>query len=242
MSLAAGRALWLSAPSLQLIEHAAARLDAIMLDLEHGVFDLAELEQTIVLCRAYRLPIYVKVLEAEPAAIQRPLDLGADGVIIPHVRGVEHARQLAEATKYPPEGVRSCTGGRIFDYGRPSAESLAAANRRCLCLPMVETAEALGEIEAIMALPSVDGVFLGPTDLALDRGRAFYGFDAEDRADLERIVRAARTAGKPWLMPAWSPAEQRWAKEQGADLTIVATDRTILTRGLELALTGYDGA
>jgi 4-hydroxy-2-oxoheptanedioate aldolase len=109
-------------------------------------------------------------------------------------------------------------------------------NAGTLCLPMIESAEALEDVEAILALPTVDGVFVGPSDLSLSRGRGAYAKTEADFADLRRIAAAAKAAGKPWIMPAWAPVERKLARELGAAWQVTVDEYGALWTGIEMGL------
>jgi 4-hydroxy-2-oxoheptanedioate aldolase len=101
---------------------------------------------------------------------------------------------------------------------------------------MIEDAGAIEQIDAILALDTVDGVFIGPSDLSLRRERGAYARTDGDFADLARIAAAARNAGKPWLLPAWSREEKRFAVEHGADQMALTMEHGALLAGLSAAL------
>lgn len=228
---------WFSTANVMAAEVAAARgFTYAVLDLEHGTFDQRCLDLFVPLCRGLGLRVLAKVLGPDMPAIQQPLDFGADGVIVPHVLGVEHAREVCAHAAYPPLGDRSYAAGRIVAYGRAPEGFFAAENERIVCLPMIESAEALADVQKVLALDTVDGVFVGPTDLALSRGRTRYAFDVEDQRDLQRIADAARAAGKPWIMPAWTAAERAFARRHGAAWMVTIDERGAFTRGLDAFL------
>lgn len=236
-ALPEGLGLWLSTPNLALLEIARDQgVRAVVLDVEHGTFDLAALDQIIFAGRALGLSMLVKTLADTRAAIQQPLDFGASGVIIPHVGDLADARRLTAFAKFPPRGSRSFAGGRTTAYAAPEEGFFAGQDAATLCLPMVESAEALDAVEAILDLDTVDGVFVGPSDLSLRRGRGRYRRSEADLADLRRIAAAAAAAGKPWIMPAWTAQEQGWARDLGAQLLVVAEEQSILADGLAAAL------
>ena len=106
-------------------------------------------------------------------------------------------------------------------------------NARTRCYPMIESAAALKDVEAILALPTVDGLFVGPSDLSLDSGRGAYRNTDADKADLKTIADAAAKAGKPWIMPAWSRSERAFAQNLGASLMVVADEYGSIWMGLE---------
>lgn len=138
-----------------------AGYDFIILDTQHGgIFwdDLLAVIQALDLGGTRAL---IRTGWNDPAQIMRALDLGALGVVVPMVSTAEEARSAAAATRYPPHGIRSF--GPIRNYY--AASSTAAPEP--LCFVMIETAEALANLDAIAATPGVDGLFIGPVDLAL---------------------------------------------------------------------------
>ncbi|WP_085035814.1 HpcH/HpaI aldolase family protein [Ensifer aridi] len=226
-------ALWMSQPHHGFLEIArACGINALVLELEHGTFDLATLDQFLAYTKMVGMRTLTKVIAPRAESIQQPLDFGSDGVIVPHLLGVEHAREVTKAAKYPQKGVRSFSGGRVYGYGAPTSDALETENRRTKCYAMIETAESLADVERIIELDTVDGLFPGPSDLALARGRGAYDFGEADRVDLKRIATAARNAGKPWAMPAWSASERQFALDHGAELLVVATQNMTIHAGI----------
>src|SRR5699024_7370516 len=172
--------------------------------------------------RSNGMDVIAKVLGPERGPIQQALDFGANAVAIPHVESVEHARTVCGYAKFPPLGDRSFAGGRTSKYRGFDDEWVTEQDQGTRCYPMIEDASAFEDIDAILQLPVVDGIFIGPSDLSLRRDRGAYTIDEADLEDLRHLARAARSAGKPWVIPAWSEAEKRLAVQEGAE-TIVAT-------------------
>lgn len=215
-------AFWMTQPTIPHIEIARdCGFRRVVLDIEHGTFDLDTLDRVIPFCRALGMTVYAKVLGPQTETIQQALDFGADAVVVPHIGTAAHAEAVGRAAKYPPLGNRSYSGGRPVGYGPATDDYGANENARTKYFPMIESAESLAEVEAIAALPAVDGLFAGPTDLALGLGRPRYSFSTEDRADLARIAAAAKAAGKSWILPAWTPPERAFGREHGADVLVV---------------------
>jgi 4-hydroxy-2-oxoheptanedioate aldolase len=230
-------AIWMSQPHFGFLEIAkSCGFKQLVVELEHGTFDLATLDQFLAFSKALGIPALTKVIAPTTEAIQQALDFGADGVILPHILGVEHARDVTKAAKYPLTGIRSYAGGRVFGYTRPSNDAFETENKRTKCYAMIETAESLADVEKIAALETVDGLFPGPSDLALACGRGAYAFNEEDRRDLTRIARAAKAAGKTRIMPAWTPAERTFALEEGAEMLVVATQNMAIRAGVMSAV------
>lgn len=225
--------VWLSTPHQAMMEIASDMgFGHVVLDIEHGLFDLEATDRIIALGKALGMKIHAKVLGPETIPIQQALDMGCDSVIIPHIGDLSHAREVTRSAKYPPLGKRSFSGTRPARYNVVKPDYYERENATTRCYPMVESAAALNEIEAILALPTVDGLFMGPSDLSLDRGRGAYRNTDADKADLRRVAAAAKAAGKPWVMPAWTKAEREYATELGATYLVVADEYGSLLLGL----------
>jgi 4-hydroxy-2-oxoheptanedioate aldolase len=230
-------AVWLSGPNVAAAEIARhIGYGAIVLDIEHGTFDLAAVERFIPFLKAIGLEVIAKVLGPERGPIQQALDFGADAVAIPHVENAAHAAVVTAFAKFPPLGDRSFAGGRTSAYGGFSDEWVREQDATTRCYPMIEDAGAIEQIENILALDTVDGVFVGPSDLSLRRDRGAYTRTDGDFADLAHIAEAARHAGKPWVLPAWSPQEKRFAVEHGADQIALTMEHGALMAGFTAAL------
>src|SRR5437764_380218 len=159
--------LWLVSGSPAVAELAAeARPDALIFDLQHGLWEPGALHAAIGVTRTMAVPL-VRVAENSPIAIGSALDAGALGVIVPLVESAEAARMAVTAAKYPPEGVRSGGGVRpLVDF----KGYVAAANANVLVAVMVETRRGVENAAAIARTPGVDMVFVGTGDLALSLG------------------------------------------------------------------------
>lgn len=230
-------AVWLTTPNHIFVEIAKdLGYSKFLLDIEHGLFDLEPTDRLIAFMKALGCEVYAKVLGPAVVPIQQALDMGVDGVIIPHILGVEHARDVCAAAKYPPLGVRSFAGTRTAKYGGVNQAWYESENRRVRCFPMIESKEACADVEKILALPTVDGCFPGTSDLSLSSGRGAYKNTDADKADLRRIAAAAKAAGKPWIMPAWTRPERIFAQELGADWMVVVDETGSLYTGLSQAL------
>lgn len=132
-------ALWMSQPHFGYLEIAkTCGFTSFVLELEHGTFDLGTLDQFLAFTKAQGLPTLTKVLAPTTEAIQQVLDFGTDGVIIPHILGVDHAREVTKAAKYPLTGTRSYAGGRVFGYSRPASDAFEKENKRTKCYAMID--------------------------------------------------------------------------------------------------------
>ncbi|WP_439624858.1 HpcH/HpaI aldolase family protein [Shinella sp.] len=227
-------AVWLSGPTIPAAEIAVAiGYTSAILDIEHGSFDLDTLERFIPVLKGLGLEVLAKVLGPERGSIQQALDFGADAVIVPHIIDVAHAAAVCRFAKFPPRGDRSFAGGRTVAYGSPDDQWFEDQDRNTSCYPMIEHAGALRDIDRILGLDTVDGVFVGPSDLSLRRGRGSYKRSDADFADLHTIAEAAERAGKHWLLPAWSVSEKQFALANNAHTLVLTMEHGALAQGLK---------
>ncbi|SFP83880.1 HpcH/HpaI aldolase family protein [Tranquillimonas alkanivorans] len=230
-------AFWMSSPNFATAEIAAILgYEAVVLDIEHGAFDLSDLEKYIPFLKNLGLEVMGKVLGPERSPIQQALDFGADAVVIPHVRGEDHARQVCGYGKFPPRGDRSFAGGRTSSYVGFDDAWVTEQDTKTRCFAMIEGQTAFDEADAILALPVVDGIFIGPSDLSLRRNRGAYTRKAADWDDLKILAESAARAGKPWVLPAWSVEEKSFAVQHGASHAVLTMEHGAIYAGLAAAM------
>jgi 2-keto-3-deoxy-L-rhamnonate aldolase RhmA len=144
--------------------------DWIMIDAEHGALDLETIQtHLMVLEQSPSVPL-IRVPSSDHVYIKRILDLGAAGVLIPQIQSVDEARRAVAACKYPPEGMRGAGPRRPSRYGMQEASYLHDANARTIVLLMIEHSNAVRDIDAILAIPGLDGLVFGPLDLSASMG------------------------------------------------------------------------
>lgn len=141
--------------------------DFLWLDLEHSPISLESLQAHLIAARAGGAPVLVRVPSSEVAWVKRVLDIGAEGVILPQANSLAEIEHFVAACRYPPLGRRGFGPRRATNYGRQELPAyLAAANREVFVAAQIETAAALEQLDAIVQLPGLDAVVVGPADLA----------------------------------------------------------------------------
>jgi 4-hydroxy-2-oxoheptanedioate aldolase len=211
-----------------------AGFDIVIFDMEHGVLDESALDRLVPFCTQLGLDAYVRVSESTQPRIQFALDIGARGVILPQLQDLEHAASVVRYAKYPPLGLRGLGFSRTMRYDSPSNEYIAEENESRLCYAMIETPGALSSAAQIAELPCVDGLFVGPSDLSLTRGRGVFSASQEDLDDLQAVANGAVKAKKKWAAAAGNPAYRKRASTLGADFVAVADDLSALYTGFKL--------
>jgi 4-hydroxy-2-oxoheptanedioate aldolase len=174
---------------------ARSDLDYVYLDQQHGLVSFDTLVNQLRTFAGRSTTPLVRVLRNDPGLIGQVLDAGAHGVIVPMVNSVEEAERAVAACRYQPAGVRSWGPLRAaFGLGTDPP----VVNAEVLCLVMVETPGGLDQVERIAALPGVDGIYIGPADLAVSMGLApGIAFQEGPHADaIARIRAACDAAGK----------------------------------------------
>lgn len=203
---------------------AAAGFDAVVVDLQHSLTNIETAAAMFAAIEARGSEPFARPLSQNPEAIGQLLDAGASGVIVPMVNSAQQAREVVQAAHYPPAGHRSFGPRRPplrygSDYAKRTTEIIVT-------LAMIETREALAELGAILSVEGLDGVFVGPSDLALSLG---YGLcedmsQGEYGAAIAAVARAARAAGKHAGIYCPSHRLAGRMRDQGFDLVVAATD------------------
>ncbi|GAA4184539.1 aldolase/citrate lyase family protein [Streptosporangium oxazolinicum] len=230
---------WLSADSgyiAEVLSHSG--YDAVTVDLQHGMFGV---DGAIRLLQAIDAGPAVPMARApsrDPAVIGKLLDAGAHGIVCPGVDTAEQAAAFVAACRYPPTGIRSYGPARAGVRGGPGYAT--DSGETVMTWAMVESAAALEALEAILAVPGLDGVYVGPNDLALSLGvtPGLAVPPSEVDAALRRVVAEAHAAGVfAGVFCADGTAARRMA-DLGYDLVTPGND-VALIRG---AAAGHIGA
>ncbi len=218
--------------------------DAVVLDMQHGSIDLAAVLKAVPLIAAAGKPALVRISVGDFANGSRFLDAGFSGVIAPMINTIEDARQLAGFTKFPSVGERSWgPHGALALSGLQAGEYFQKANDLTVSFAMVETRESLNILDEILAVPGIDGVFIGPSDLsiALSQGRELNPASAEVEKALDHVLSRARAANKFAGVYAVSGARAAELTRKGFHLISVASDTALLKAGAQAALAAARG-
>jgi len=177
---------------------ADAGFDFIFFDTQHSPVDIKELRPQIQAMRGRNAIPIIRVGGNDPALICYALDIGAKGIIIPMVNSREETIAAVRSCKYSPEGIRSAAGMRgdwgVFKRG-DFREYASAVNKGVLVLPMIETVEALNNIDEILSVPGVDVALIGPLDLSISMGIPEDFLNPKYQETLDKIVKACKKAG-----------------------------------------------
>ena len=193
-----------ASPDIALAEVVAAQFDFLWIDLEHSALTVRDVQALCIAARASRCATLVRVPLAASALLTALLDIGVDGVIAPRVEDLEVASAFAAGLRYPPDGSRGFAHRRATAYGldgRPTSPDHAP-----LCLVQVESRTAVQRADALAAVPGVDGLVIGPNDLAFD-----LGLDGDLRAPelLAAIGEVQAAAGRAGVLTGLAAGGER---------------------------------
>ena len=229
---------WLAIPSGFSAEIIAqCGFDSVTVDLQHGVQDY----QTMIGCfqamQAHPVTPMARVPWNEPGIIGRVLDGGAYGVICPMINTREQAEAFVSACKYPPAGTRSNGPIRLVMYGQPSSYQ-QTANEETLCIPMIETREAVANLDAILDVPGIAGVYIGPSDLGFSHGLVpkLDRDEPEILAIYERVLAACGKRGLKAGIHCGAAAYAVRAIGMGFRLVTIANDVSLMAMAARNAI------
>jgi 2-keto-3-deoxy-L-rhamnonate aldolase RhmA len=164
-----GAQIGLSDPAIAEI-FGAAGYDWFDIDTEHSANNTVTVQAMLQAAAHTKAAVLARPLRLDPDEIRRFLDLGAQGILCPFVNTGEEARQLVQACRYPPAGIRGYGPRRAGVYGLSSDEYFHQANEALLCIPIIESREAVQNIEAIVSVDGIDAVCIGPVDFSISLG------------------------------------------------------------------------
>ncbi|WP_197277215.1 aldolase/citrate lyase family protein [Sphingomonas profundi] len=219
---------------------AEADFDWLMIDGEHGPNDLRSILPQIQALGCRDVPTIVRPVTAETWLIKQLLDIGAQTLLLPMVDTAEQAAAIVAASRYPPHGVRGVGASlaRASRWNGVKDYLHTAADELCL-IPQVETRRAIADIEAIAAVPGVDAVFIGPSDLAADMGLIGQPTHPEVRAVIdEAIVRVVRAGRRVGIFAGDVPSFMR-SVELGVSFVAVGSDVATFAQGTKALATQF---
>ena len=221
---------------------AGAGMDWLLIDMEHSPNGLESTLAQLQAVAAYPVTPVVRVPFGDVVTIKRVLDLGAQNILVPMVSCVEEAEQVVRAVHYPPRGVRGVGSAlaRSARWNRVDGYLDDAADHVSLFV-QVETADGVEAAGGIAAVEGIDGVFVGPSDLAASMGVLGKQTHPDVTAAVRRAFDAVRAAGKPVGVNAFDPAAAQGYLDAGASFVLVGADVALLARGSEAFATRWTG-
>ncbi|MDR2673605.1 MAG: hypothetical protein LBC18_01735 [Opitutaceae bacterium] len=225
-------------PTMSMPAHAAhAHFDALWLDAEHNAWERREIQRMVALHHLANIDCMVRTGSRNPTDLYRLLEDGASALLIPFVNSRQEAEALVKATKFPPVGQRGVDGAGLDNsfalHGRDYGY-FDIANRETLLIVQIETPEAIEVVDEIASVPGLDGIFIGPGDLALRLECPMDWAEPKMQKAQTRVAAAAAGHGIAWGRPARSAADIRSLAEAGARLIAHGSDFGAVAMGIPL--------
>lgn len=220
---------WLSLASNSAAEICAgAGFDWCLIDTEHAPTELSGVHQQLQALAGYPTSALVRPYWNDTVLFKRLLDLGVQTLIVPYVQNAEEARAAVAATRYTPAGVRGVsTNSRANRYARVKDYLQRAQEEMCVVVQL-ESRSALSELEAIAAVDGVDGLFIGPQDLAADFGHIGNPAHPDVRAAITDALQRIKRTGKAPGILSFAEADAKHWYEVGATFVAVTSDQFLL--------------
>ena len=231
--------IWSVIPHSQVVGTlATAGFDFVILDCEHGGYDFSSLEASIAACETGGSAALVRAPGADAFFIQRALDLGADGIVVPQIAGVVDAERAVRMSHFAPLGTRGYnpfTRGGFYGI-RPARKFVAGYPFTGV---LVESPGAESQLDRIVALPQLDFIYLGIYDYSVALGVPGDVEDPRVQAFIARAARLARDAGKAVGTTAMTAAQVERVTDAGVNVLVWGTDTWLIGQGARQALELY---
>ena len=176
---------------------ASAGFDWLVLDMEHSVLELSEVQAIIQVLDAKQCPAIVRLTSNHPDQIKRVMDAGATGVMVPMIKSAADAKAAVDGVYYPPRGQRGVGLARAQGYGSSFQAYRQWLEENAVIVVMIEHVDAVKAIDEILAVPGIDAYIIGPYDLSGSMGRPGDLNHPDVQAAIAQVLEAGRRAGKP---------------------------------------------
>jgi 4-hydroxy-2-oxoheptanedioate aldolase len=204
---------------------AHAGFDWLVIETEHNGMDMAQVQQMLMAMSGTETIPIVRVPSTDPVFIQRALDVGALGIVVPRIRSAAEAEAVVAQTRYPPHGERSFGPLRASHYSLDYHDYMERANDNILVALIYETRDAVDNVEAIAAVPGVDALYVGPFDLGLELGTdPRRGIEPPVDAAIEKMLRACKAHGVAAGMGDPSAAQLATWRDRGCTMLGLGPD------------------
>lgn len=231
--------VWVTLESPSVTEAAVMMgADWICVDMEHGHLDLKEVMEHVRTVRGTETSALVRIPSIEQGIVKRVLDIGAHGVLLPLVRTRADLEVGMSYGRYPAQGVRGIGGERAVKWGMGMADYLKDANEETMIIPLIETREAVEDIDNLLQVPGLEAIFFGPADLS-----ATYGYLGEWEGpgvadEILRVRAAAESRGIASGVMSMNAGDAQLRRRQGFHMVGLGSDLGLMIRSMESSLKG----
>jgi 2-dehydro-3-deoxyglucarate aldolase len=176
---------------------ASAGFDWLVLDMEHSVLELNEVQSIIQVLDRQQCPAIVRLTSNQPDQIKRVMDAGATGIMVPMITCAADAQSAVQSVYYPPRGQRGVGLARAQGYGASFPEYQQWLEQNAIVVAMIEHIDAINNIDTILSVPGIDAYIIGPYDLSASMGRPGDLNHEKVQSAIQSVLHAGKRAGKP---------------------------------------------
>jgi 2-keto-3-deoxy-L-rhamnonate aldolase RhmA len=207
--------------------------DFMIVDAEHSPIQNETLRNLLMANKGSPTAVLVRVPWNDLIWIKSVLDLGADGVLVPMVNSAEEARRAVSLCKFPPDGIRSVGPWRVSNYYQDDDAYVRAANAETVVLIQIEHVDAVNAVDEILKVPGLDGIFLGPSDLAGSMNHLLDIGHPDVQAAIVHVAERCKASGITFGLGLGQPKR---TLDMGARLFMSGQDSSYLASGARAAL------
>ena len=229
--------LWVTLESASITEMAVALgMDWIIVDAEHGHLDFADILAHIRAGVRSNTVILVRIAELQEGLVKRLLDMGADGIVVPHIESAKVLELAMSYSKYPPEGIRGIGAERATGWGDCIVQHLNEANENVLVVPIIESMAGGDNIEKMLDVPGAEIFFFGPADYCASAGYAGEWDNVIVKDHISHVKELVIKSGKHCGILTKGITDIKRRKDEGFTMLALGFDTGILLSGLKQAL------
>ena len=222
---------FLKTPAYELIEVLAqSDLDFLCLDAEHAPFDRARLDTCLAVARALDFPVLVRPASASAENVLQALDSGAVGIVAPHCYSAEKAADVARLGHFGRGGRGYAGSTRWAGFATRAMADVLGQDSETVMIAQIEEPEGLDDVNAIAALPGIDGIFIGPADLSVGFGKTDQS-SPELMAAFETCGAAAKAHGKTYMTFVGNAAGAEKVRQYGVSMFFIASEHSWMRAG-----------
>lgn len=226
--------LWVTLDAASITEIAVhCGLDWVVIDAEHGHLDWHDITEHVRAAVRSNTVVLVRISNIDEGIIKRVLDIGADGIVVPHIESAAEWNKALWYARYPPAGMRGIGAERATKWGSAFAQHVQDANENLMMIPIIESVKGGDNIDEIMAVPGTEIVFFGPADFSASAGFAGEWEGGDVAASIQNIKNKIIAAGKNCGVMVRSKQDLQHRHEQGFRMLSIGADAGLLLKNIK---------
>ena len=200
---------------------ATAGFDWLVLDMEHSVLELSEIQMLIQVLDMQKCPAIVRLTSNHPDQIKRVMDAGANGIMVPMIKSAADAESAVQSVYYPPRGKRGVGLARAQGYGAEFQQYRDWLEKNAVIVAMIEHIDAVNTIDSILSVDGIDAYIIGPYDLSGSMGHIGELNHPEVASAIEKVLEAGKRLGKPGGIHVVEPDQKQLQQRIAAGFSFI---------------------